>query len=192
MARKDQVIRVVPRGVALRAVEVGGAEEVPRPALAEPFEPSAFPFPMKTPIRFATGLALGSLLLMHAADTRSGPEKLVSQVYDWEKLEVTPTPNGVRRAVFDGPTTTLDKLHCHITTLKPGENSGEPRRHLQEEVLLVKEGLVEAHIDGRTQTAGPGSVFFFAANAVTRLRNAGPGPATYVVVYYYTPLTPKN
>ena len=32
---------------------------------------------------------------------------------------------------------------------------------------------MEATVDGRTQTAGPGSVFFFAANAVTRLRNAG-------------------
>ena len=48
------------------------------------------------------------------------------------------------------------------------------------------------HIDGRTETAGPGSVFFLAANAITRLRNAGDTPATYIVVYYYTPLTPKS
>jgi quercetin dioxygenase-like cupin family protein len=63
---------------------------------------------------------------------------------------------------------------------------------LQEEVIIVKEGLVEATFDGKTQTAGPGSVFFFAANAVTRLRNAGDGPATYIVLYYHTPLTPKD
>jgi len=98
----------------------------------------------------------------------------------------------VRRDVFDGPTTTLDKAHCHITTLNPGENSGEPRVHLQEEIIIVKEGLVEMHIDGKTQTAGPGSVFFLAARATTALRNAGPTPCTYIVVYYYTPLTPKN
>jgi quercetin dioxygenase-like cupin family protein len=118
--------------------------------------------------------------------------KLPSTVYDWEKLVIIPTAKGVRRDVFDGPTTTLDKAHCHITTLNPGENSGEPRRHLQEEVIIVKEGLVEATFDGKIQTAGPGSVFFFAANAVTRLRNAGDTPATYIVVYYYTPLTPKD
>lgn len=147
---------------------------------------------MKSLIRFATGAALGSLLPMHAADSTSAPVRLLSKVYDWQSLEVTPTANGVRRAVFDGPTATLDKLHCHVTTLNPGQNSGEPRKHLQEEVLIVKEGLVEAHVDGKTQTAGPGSIFFFAANAVTRLRNAGAGPATYVVIYYYTPLTPKN
>jgi quercetin dioxygenase-like cupin family protein len=122
----------------------------------------------------------------------AAPAKLPSTVFDWEKMSATPTANGVRRAVFDGPTTTLDKAHCHITTLNPGQNSGEPRRHLQEEVIIVKEGLVEATFDGKTQTAGPGSVIFFAANAVTRLRNAGDGPATYIVIYYYTPLTPKE
>ena len=56
----------------------------------------------------------------------------------------------------------------------------------------MKEGLLEATFDGKAQTAGPGSVIFFAANAVTRLRNAGDGPATYIVIYYHTPLTPKN
>jgi quercetin dioxygenase-like cupin family protein len=120
------------------------------------------------------------------------PDKLASAVYEWEKIAAIPTPKGVRRDVFDGPTATLDKAHCHITTLNPGENSGEPRRHLQEEVVVVKDGLVEATFDGRTQTGGPGSVIFFAAGAVTRLRNAGPTPATYIVVNYYTPLTPKS
>ncbi len=118
--------------------------------------------------------------------------KLASGVYDWKQLPVTPTPTGERRALFDGATATLDQLHAHITTLKPGATSGEPRRHLQEEVIIVKEGQVEATFDGKTQTAGPGSVFFFAANAVTRLRNAGDTPATYIVLYYRTPLTPKE
>ena len=45
---------------------------------------------------------------------------------------------------------------------------------------------------GKTQTVGPGSVFFMAANAITALRNAGTTPATYVVIYYYTSLTPKS
>jgi quercetin dioxygenase-like cupin family protein len=117
---------------------------------------------------------------------------LSSKVYDWDKLTAVPTPNGERRDVFDGATSTLDQAHCHITTLKPGANSGEPRRHLQEEIIIVKEGRVEMSIDGRLETAGPGSVFFLASNAVTRLRNAGDTPATYYVVYYRTPRTPKS
>ena len=141
-------------------------------------------------------LAACSFFTMTSAQTpdaaKSPPGALVSTVFDWSKLKPTQTADGERRDVFDGPTSTLDKIHCHITTLKPGADSGAPRRHLQEEVIIVKEGQVEAHIDGRVQTAGPGSIFFFAANAVTRLRNASDSPATYIVLYYFTPLTPKS
>jgi len=119
------------------------------------------------------------------------PTQLTSAVFDWEKLAVTPTAKGARRDVFDGPTPTLDKAHCHITTLNPGEKSGEPVLHLQEEYIIIKEGQVEATHDGQTQTVGPGSVIFFAARSVTRLRNVGTTPCTYFVFYYYTPLTPK-
>jgi XRE family transcriptional regulator, regulator of sulfur utilization len=147
-------------------------------------------------MKLPTLVALAALAIMPSQQTPDAPskmpEKLTSAVYDWEKVPLVKTEKGVRRDIFDGPTTTLDKAHCHITTLNPGENSGEPRRHLQEEVIIVKEGTIEATFDGRTQNAGPGSVIFFAANAVTRLRNVGSTPATYIVVYYYTPLTPKS
>ncbi|MBI3258300.1 MAG: leucine-rich repeat protein [Ignavibacteriae bacterium] len=94
-------------------------------------------------------LLLLTAAAMSSADSSKAPAaKLSSKVYDWQQLVPTPTANGVRRDVFDGPTLTLDKMHCHITTLNPGKDSGEPRKHLQEEVLIVKEGLVEAHIDG--------------------------------------------
>jgi XRE family transcriptional regulator, regulator of sulfur utilization len=148
---------------------------------------------MKPTLALAVTLtALVPMLPAQSASPATSIPSLPSTVYEWDQLPVTPTAKGVRRDVFDGPTATLDKAHCHITTLNPGENSGEPRRHLQEEVIIIKEGLVEATFDGKTQTAGPGSVIFFAANAVTRLRNAGDTPCTYIVVYYHTPLTPKS
>ncbi|MEO6004363.1 MAG: cupin domain-containing protein [Opitutus sp.] len=119
-------------------------------------------------------------------------EKLASNLFDWESMPVKPTPKGVRRDVFDGPTAAVDKLHSHITTLNPGEKSGEPSKHLQEEVIIVKEGRVEANWDGHSKSGGPGSVIFFAAGATTFLRNAGDVPCTYIVIYYTTPLTPKS
>ena len=118
--------------------------------------------------------------------------KLPTTICDWNNMPVTQLTNGVRRAVFDGPTTSVDNLYCHITTLNPGQTSGEPRLHLHEEVIIIKEGTIEADWDGHTQTVGAGSVIFFAAHAVTRLRNVGTVPATYTVVYYFTPLTPKG
>lgn len=122
----------------------------------------------------------------------SNTTKLASAVYDWEKMQPTVVSNGVRRTVFDGPTATLDKINCHITTLNPGQVSGEPRLHVQEEVIVVKDGTIEATYDGHSETVGPGSVIFFASHATTRLRNPGKVPATYTVIYYYTPLTPKR
>jgi XRE family transcriptional regulator, regulator of sulfur utilization len=120
----------------------------------------------------------------------SGPLK--SKVFDWGSLTPAPIPNGERRAVLDGPTETVDLLHVHVTTLAPGKVSGPPVRHLQEEVLIVKEGEVEVSLDGTTQKAGAGSILFFAAGAVTGLRNIGTTPATYYVIYYKTPRTPKG
>ncbi len=119
-------------------------------------------------------------------------EKLTSTVVAWENLKTEATKTGARRAVLDGPTTTLDKLHVHISTLNPGEKSSEPRLHLQEEVIIVKEGTLEANSDGVARTATAGSVIFFAAHSVTFMKNIGTTPATYTVIYYYTPLTPKS
>jgi mannose-6-phosphate isomerase-like protein (cupin superfamily) len=118
--------------------------------------------------------------------------KLTSAVFDWEKMQPVTVANGVRRTVFDGPTATLNEINCHITTLNPGEVSGPSRLHVQEEVTIVKEGSIEATWDGHSQTVGPGSVIFFASGATTQLRNPGKVPATYTVIYYYTPLTPKK
>ena len=148
---------------------------------------------MKSLLTLAAFAAFSSALCAQSsAPATPPPEKLASNVFDWDKLKVEPTKTGARRTVLDGATTALDKLHCHITTLNPGERSGEPRVHLQEEVIIVKEGTVEANFDGQVRTAGPGSVIFFAAHATTFLRNPGATPATYTVIYYYTPLTPKS
>ena len=115
-----------------------------------------------------------------------------SCVFNWANLKPVPTKPGARRTVFNAPTPTLANFEAHVTTLNPGAISGPPRLHLHEEVIIVKEGLIEATCDGRKQTVGPGSVIFFAAHATTSLKNVGTTPATYTVVYYLTPLTPKS
>ncbi|HTS16374.1 MAG TPA: cupin domain-containing protein [Verrucomicrobiae bacterium] len=151
---------------------------------------------MKTVLCSVVFLALCSTLSAQTKvtvpATPPAPAKLSSAIYDWEKMQPMTVSNGVRRTVFDGPTATLDKIDCHITTLNPGERSGPPRLHMQEEVIVVKEGTVEATYDGHSETVGPGSVIFFASHATTMLRNPGTVPATYTVIYYYTPLTPRK
>ena len=56
----------------------------------------------------------------------------------------------------------------------------------------MKEGLIEATINGRVQRAGPGSIFFIASNDEHGLRNVGSSSATYHVVRMVTAATPKS
>jgi quercetin dioxygenase-like cupin family protein len=145
--------------------------------------------------KFLLSFAFPALCLPAVAAESAGgapSEKLTSNVFAVDQLPATPTPVGVRRPVFDAPTATVSQTHCHVTTLNAGASSGAPRKHVQEEIIVIKEGTVEAHWDGQSKVAKAGDVIFFAANAVTHLRNIGDTPATYYVIYYFTPLTAKE
>lgn len=115
---------------------------------------------------------------------------LHSMVIDWQALPPTKTATGERRLVFDAATATLDRFHGHVTTLNPGENTGPLHRHPQEELVIIKAGTIEVNIDGRKQLAGPGSMIFFAVNENENMTNTGTTPATYIVLQWFTPLTP--
>jgi len=108
--------------------------------------------------------------------------RLTSRVFAWPDLAVKTTPVGERRDVANHPTATLAVFECHITTLNPGAASHAPHRHPQEELIVVKDGQVEVHLEGRTQVAGPGSVFLYNSNDAHGIRNAGHTRATYWVI----------
>jgi uncharacterized cupin superfamily protein len=135
-----------------------------------------------------------SLLVTVAMDqTPQAPTApLQSRVIDWNTLVANPTRTGQRREVFDAPTGTLDRLHGHITTLNPGENTGPLHRHPQEELVIIKEGTMEVNIDGRKQVVGAGSIVFFGVNENENMTNVGQTPATYLVLQWFTPRTPKS
>jgi quercetin dioxygenase-like cupin family protein len=139
-------------------------------------------------------LLLTTLLMIGAMHESQAPaaQPLQSKVIDWNTLTPAPTRTGQRRDVFDAPTETLDRLHGHITTLNPGENTGPLHRHPQEELVIIKEGTVEVNIDGRKQIAGAGSIVYFAVNEKENMTNVGQTPATYLVLQWFTPRTPKS
>ena len=144
--------------------------------------------------RLPTGLSFLLVSVVSLAAATATPEKksqpaIGSKVFRWEDMKVRATPHGERRDVANNPTPTLAVFECHITTLNPGRASHAPHRHPQEELILVKEGTLEVHINGRTQVAGPGSVFFYAANDAHAVRNVGDTRATYWVINLATPVT---
>ena len=133
--------------------------------------------------------AVSATFAADAAKPATPKPTMGSTVFKWEDLKPRPTPNGERRDVADNPTPTLAVFECHVTTLNPGRASHAPHRHPQEELIVVKEGTVEVHINGRTQVAGPGSTFFYASNDAHAVRNVGDTRATYWVINVATAAT---
>ncbi len=143
-------------------------------------------------LRFPAALFIAAFLsFMPTSPAAPNPARppLGSTLFPWDKLTVRITANGERRDVANHPTATLAVFESHITTLNPGKASHDPHRHPQEELIIVKEGRLEVHLNGQTQEAGPGSVLFYASNDAHAVRNIGEGRATYWVVNLATPTT---
>jgi quercetin dioxygenase-like cupin family protein len=110
-----------------------------------------------------------------------------SRVFDWTSFTAQPTKVGAVRRVVQEPTATLDELEIHITTLNPGQTPHAPHKHPAEELIVIKEGTVEALVNGETRRVGPGSIVFQASNQMHTIRNVGDGPATYHVIQWQSP-----
>lgn len=115
-----------------------------------------------------------------------------SSAWDWNSLKAEPQKYGARRDVFLGRTPMLDRLDCHITTLNPGEMPHPPKPHDGEELIIIKEGTIEALQNGKTNRVGAGSILFELPDEVQGMRNVGETPATYIVVRWFAPGTLKN
>ena len=119
--------------------------------------------------------------------TGAQPAVMSSRVFDWKELTSKPTRIGERRDVVQAPTSTLDELEIHITTLNPGETPHAPHKHPAEELLVVKEGTIESLVNGEMRRVGPGSIVFQASNQMHTVKNVGTGPATYHVIQWHSP-----
>lgn len=117
----------------------------------------------------------------------SGRPILHSSLFHWDRTEVAETPTGAKRSFFVAQTATLDRLSCHATTVNPGQASHPPHKHVEEELIIIKEGTFEVMQNGKVSEAGSGSVIFEASNELHGIRNVGDTPGTYFVVKFWPP-----
>lgn len=108
----------------------------------------------------------------------------VSKVFDRASLPVTQNPNGSERqdVVRAGRLATGEPVHIHGSMQPPGAQPGPPHAIQHSEFILVTEGTLEVAHDGKTETAGPGSVIYIAYGTMHQARNAGPGAVKYTVI----------
>jgi quercetin dioxygenase-like cupin family protein len=124
------------------------------------------------------------LIATAVAGQRSGI--LHSAAIDWNDVPAKQTDVRMVREFLRGPTATLEELEIHVSALPPGQSSHAPHTHPNEELVIIKEGTVEAFSNGVWKRLGPGSVIFNASNEPHAIRNVGTGPATYHVINWHS------
>src|SRR3954451_7912310 len=128
-------------------------------------------------------------MLMQTSAPASQPAVAQSQVFDWNAMKGVGAASGENRQLLRSPTATLDELEIHITTLNPGQRSHPPHRHPHEEMMLLKEGALEALVNDQKIPMPTGSILFVAPNDLHNVTNVGTTPATYFVITWRTPKT---
>lgn len=119
-------------------------------------------------------------------------KKLNTTVYDWEKMNVVKTNSGEKRQIFEGHTNVLSYFEVHVTTLNPGKAPHGSHVHSDmEELIIVKEGLIEQSINGVKKVVGPGSVILALPGDDHGIWNAGDTQASYYIIRWRTSEAPN-
>jgi uncharacterized cupin superfamily protein len=105
---------------------------------------------------------------------------------DWKNVEFKPSEIGGRRNIIQQKTSVLKELEIHVTTIKEGLSSHAGHTHPDEELILVREGVVEMKINDKSFKAGPGSLFFLGNDDFHGLTNAGKGQCEYYAIRWLT------
>jgi quercetin dioxygenase-like cupin family protein len=131
--------------------------------------------------------AIAATVTLACASMAEEPKpQLDSTAWKWPDITARDTDVGQYRHVVRQPTRTLEELEMHITTLKPHTSSHAPHTHPNEELVIVREGTLQAHVNGQEIVVGPGSVLFFASMQPHAVQNVGDTPATYHVINWKT------
>jgi len=125
----------------------------------------------------ALSCAMGLDAKAEGSEANLGPT-----VFHWDEMKVEKTKTGEVRHLYKGPTATLEQLEMHVTTLDPGMQPHPPHRHVNEELIILREGHCETLSNGQWVKVEPGSVVFNASNSLHGFKNVGTTPAVYHVI----------
>jgi quercetin dioxygenase-like cupin family protein len=107
---------------------------------------------------------------------------LRSEFYPFESLPARGRGPSRSRAVLRGKNRKGMTVEAHHTELAPGSAPHPPHHHVHEEIIAVREGLMEVTITGKAVKLGPGGVAYIASNEEHGWRNVGDTQAHYLVI----------
>jgi len=111
----------------------------------------------------------------------------------WDEIQAKPTgTSGMARSVLRAPTATLDELEIHVTALPAGKTTHAPHTHANEEMIVIREGTLDAYQNGKVTRVGPGSLLFMGSNEPHNVTNVGDTTAVYHVINWASPGMKKS
>ena len=102
--------------------------------------------------------------------------------YLYNEVPVTTNGKNTSRRMFTAKTHTGFKIESHSSDIAPGEVNHPPHQHLREEMMLVREGVMELTISGKPYRLGPGDVGVIGSNEMHNAKNVGTTRALYFIV----------
>src|SRR5262245_31268820 len=108
---------------------------------------------MRHPLALVASLFLGAPF----ASAQQGVQG--SFAITWDEIQRKPTgASGMSRSLLRAPTATLDELEIHVTALPAGQTTHAPHTHANEELIVIREGTLDAYQNGKLTRVGPGSL----------------------------------
>ena len=133
----------------------------------------------------AQSAASGAVATNAAPAGENSVEKLPvmkTKAYRYDEVNVTTNGKNKQRRLFTAKTHTGFKMESHMSDIAPGEVNHPPHQHLREEMMLVREGVMELTISGVPYRLGPGDVGVIGSNEIHNAKNVGTAVAKYFIV----------
>jgi mannose-6-phosphate isomerase-like protein (cupin superfamily) len=105
-----------------------------------------------------------------------------THAFKFDELAVTTNGQNRQRRMFTAKTHTGFKIESHQSDIAPGEVNHPPHQHLREEMMLIREGVMELTIAGKPYRLGPGDVGVIGSNEIHNAKNVGTTRAQYFIV----------
>lgn len=110
-------------------------------------------------------------------------DSIPAGVYYWNALRDVKEESRLRKEVVEGGSLDLAYFEVHASTLERGKAPHPPHTHADtEELIIVKEGLINVTLKNKTRRLGAGSIALAMPGDEHGINNAGTGNATYYIL----------